>query len=153
MPKATPKRVPPIKQVTYISVPPSRVYDVLSSGEGWDAWFTSGTEIIAESGGAVRFRWRDFGPQHETIEDGGPVLKAIPNRELTFQWSPGDSVTTVRIKLKRRGCGTLVELVESGYHMTTKGLEALVGCATGWGEALTLLKFYLEHGITYGPTP
>jgi hypothetical protein len=29
----------------------------------------------------------------------------------------------------------------------------LIGCATGWGEALTLLKFYLEHGLTYGAVP
>ena len=26
-------------------------------------------------------------------------------------------------------------------------------CAAGWGEALTLLKFYLEHGVTYGEVP
>ena len=23
----------------------------------------------------------------------------------------------------------------------------------GWGEALTLLKHYLEHGVTYGEVP
>ena len=26
-------------------------------------------------------------------------------------------------------------------------------CATGWGEALALLKFYLEHGVVYGEVP
>jgi hypothetical protein len=29
-------------------------------------------------------------------------------------------------------------------------MEALVECAAGWGEALALLKMYLEHGVTYG---
>jgi hypothetical protein len=44
-------------------------------------------------------------------------------------------------------------LVEQGYKQTTSSLQACLGCATGWGEALTLLKFYLEHGITYGTVP
>jgi hypothetical protein len=25
----------------------------------------------------------------------------------------------------------------------------MISCATGWGEALTLLKFHLEHGLRY----
>jgi len=25
----------------------------------------------------------------------------------------------------------------------------ILECASGWGEALTLLKFYIEHGIVY----
>ncbi len=32
-------------------------------------------------------------------------------------------------------------------------MEALLSYACGWGEALTLLKFYLEYGITYGDVP
>ena len=32
-------------------------------------------------------------------------------------------------------------------------VEAALGCAAGWGEALTLLKFYLESGTKYGEVP
>ncbi len=49
------------------------------------------------------------------------------------------------------GEGTLVELVETGYILDD--VNDLVGCAVGWGEAMTLLKFYLEKNITYGIVP
>jgi hypothetical protein len=34
-----------------------------------------------------------------------------------------------------------------------EAVYATLTTAAGWGEALTLLKMYLEHGITYGPAP
>ena len=45
--------------------------------------------------------------------------------------------------------GTVVKLKEYGYEDTEEGHRRCLECATGWGEALTLLKFYVEHGITY----
>lgn len=145
--------LPPIRHVTFIRVPPKRVYETLTSGEGWDAWFTAGTAVDPRPGGTITLRWRDFGPDHSTLEDGGPVLASDPARRFAFRWSPGDTPTTVDIRLSRCGRGTRVELTESGHAHSKKDLEALVGCAAGWGEALTLLKFFLEHGVTYGKVP
>jgi hypothetical protein len=34
-----------------------------------------------------------------------------------------------------------------------EAVYATLTTATGWGEALTLWKMYLEHGITYGHVP
>jgi hypothetical protein len=45
--------------------------------------------------------------------------------------------------------GSVVTLRETGYPDTDIAKQIMLGCATGWGEALTLLKFYLEHGIKY----
>ena len=44
--------------------------------------------------------------------------------------------------------GTIVRLREAGYYNTPSGIRSMVECAAGWGEALTLLKFYVEHGIS-----
>ena len=55
--------------------------------------------------------------------------------------------------LDKLGPGTLVNVVESGYCLDRDDLNSLVGCAAGWGEALTLLEFHLEHGVTYGKVP
>ena len=38
---------------------------------------------------------------------------------------------------------------EYGYPDTPEGWEQHMSCSTGWGEALTLLKFYVEHGVRY----
>ena len=60
-------------------------------------------------------------------------------------------LTTVAIDLTEMpgGEGTAVRLIETGYPDTPGGLAALLNCAAGWGEALTLLKFWLEHGVRY----
>jgi hypothetical protein len=34
-----------------------------------------------------------------------------------------------------------------GYPDTPDGRRALLDCAAGWGEALTLCRFFLERGV------
>ena len=145
--------IPNIEHSTYIDVSPDRVYQALTTGSGWDQWFTSSAFVDPKPGGEIRFRWKDFGASRATFEDGGPVLEAEPNRRFSFQWSPAGHPTTVTFDLEILGKGTLVKLVEHGYRANKEDLVALIECSVGWGEALTLLKFYLEHGITYGTVP
>jgi uncharacterized protein YndB with AHSA1/START domain/ribosomal protein S18 acetylase RimI-like enzyme len=147
------KVLPPIRHRTYIHAPPGAVYETLTTASGWDAWFTQGAEVDARPGGWIHFRWVDYGADRVSTEDGGPVLETIPGERLVFQWSPGETVTTVAFELEARGPGTLVTLTEQGHLASERNLAALLGCAVGWGEALTLLKMYLEHGIRYGPVP
>ena len=145
--------LPPIHYATYIAVPPERVYETLTTAAGWDAWFTQGTEIDPRPGGTLRLRWVDFGADRITDQCVSPILEAAPPRRFVFRWTPGDSTTTVAFDLSSQGSGTRVEVTESGHTASPRDLFALVDCAGGWGEALTLLKFYLEHGVTYGPVP
>ncbi len=144
---------PPIRARTYINAPPERVYHMLTTGSGWDAWFTMGTQVDPRPGGHIVFRWVDWAVDHYTVESGGVVLEAIPPKRFAFQWTPGDSTTTVAFDLKPLGSGTHLSVEESGHTTSPKDLEALVECATGWGEALNLLKMYMEHGVTYGSVP
>lgn len=145
--------LPPIRHSTYIEASPRRVYDTLTTGSGWDAWFTWGTEVEAYPGGDILLRWTNFGAQGYTGQDGGPVLEAVAPERFVFQWKPGDSTTTVEFDLAPRGAGTVVTVTESGHTTSRQDLEALVDCAAGWGEALTLLKVFLEEGLTYGEVP
>lgn len=140
-------QLPNIQHRTYIAASPERVFATLTTGAGWDAWFTQGSTVTAKPGGYIRLRWPDYGPDRITMEDGGAVLEVEPNRRFVFQWQPGEQPTTVAFTLTAQGEGTLVELTESGYTPTPANLHAYVNCATGWGEALTLLKFYLELGV------
>ena len=139
----------PIRHSVFIASAVETVYDMLTTGEGWDAWFTDGSEVDASPNGEVVLRWKDFGPSRITAEDGGAVLEAERNRRFVFEWEPGDTVTTVAFTLTPHAGGTILELEESGYETLTSYME----CATGWGEALALLKFYLEHGVVYGDVP
>jgi uncharacterized protein YndB with AHSA1/START domain len=141
----------PISHDVFIQASRERVYDALTTSSELDSWFTTGASVDARPGGEIWWRWKDWGPNHVTTEDGGPVLVAQRPERFVFQWHPDDPrySTIVEFALEEASGGTIVRLRESGYEDTPTGCQALIGCATGWGEALTLLKFYLEHGIRY----
>jgi uncharacterized protein YndB with AHSA1/START domain len=144
---------PPIVHSAYLNVPRERVYAALTTSSGWDAWFTRGAQVDPTQGGRIILRWRNFGPDHMTVEDSGVVTEVVPGQRFAFQWRVGDSATTVAFDITERGGGTVVRVSETGYTQSDGDLKALIGCATGWAEALTLLKFYLEHGVVYGEVP
>jgi uncharacterized protein YndB with AHSA1/START domain len=131
---------------------PERVYDAMTTAADLDGWFTKGSKVDARAGGHVRFRWENWGVDRYTGEDGGPVLEAVRPDRFVFQWhtegSP-DHVTTVSMNFEPHPEGTVVRLVEEGFTDTPIGRQRLLENATGWGEALTLLKFYVEHGVRY----
>ncbi|OGO31065.1 MAG: hypothetical protein A2136_07240 [Chloroflexi bacterium RBG_16_54_11] len=140
-----------IHHSTFIRAEPQRVYNALTTPEGLDAWFTTGASVEAHEGGEIVFRWKDWGPDHINDEDGGPVLETVYPRRFVFQWHPDlpEYTTTVEINITPAEGGTIISLREHGFADTPSARTALMNCATGWGEALTLLKFYLEYGVVY----
>jgi uncharacterized protein YndB with AHSA1/START domain len=140
-----------INQTTLVRAKPEIVYNALTTAEGLDSWFTTGSFVEARPGGKIIFRWKNWGPEQISGEDGGPVLEAPPPARFVFQWHPDDPsyATTVKVDFEAVSEGTIVRLREQGYEDTPSGRRAFADCASGWGEALTLLKFYVEHGLTY----
>ena len=138
-----------VRHATLVRSPRERVWQALTTGEGLDGWFTAGAEVDPRPGGRIVFRWRDWGVDRYTGEDAGSVLEAEPPERFVFQWHPGGPTyaTTVTLTLETVPDGTVVRVVERGFADTAPGLRTLIGNATGWGEALTLLKFRLEHGV------
>jgi uncharacterized protein YndB with AHSA1/START domain len=142
-----------IKQATLIRTSPERVYDAIATAEGLDSWFTSGSVVDARPGGRIQFVWKDWGPDKYTTESDGPVLEAERGKRFVFQWNPDSGnrelATTIEINLEAVEEGTILRLREYGHENTSTSIAALAECAAGWGEAITLMKFYVEHGITY----
>jgi uncharacterized protein YndB with AHSA1/START domain len=139
-----------IRQRTFISAPPEKVYDTLTSAAEWDRFFTTGMELEPRPGGVCSFSWKDWGPDKYTLRVPGKVIDAEKPNLFTFQWGREGKETTIRIELAAVKEGTVVTLTEDGYENTPDGRAMILECASGWGEAITLLKFYIEHGIVYG---
>jgi len=141
-----------IKQRTFIAAPPEKVYDTIASGDGWNAFFTYDTEVDPRPGGKMVFRWKDWGPDRYTLDAECKVLKVERPRLFAFEWYPvgKDNPTTVTFTLEAKHGGAVVAISETGYPDTPKAREMILECACGWGEAVTLLKFWLEHGVRYG---
>lgn len=146
-----PSQVPAIYHTVLVRAEPRRVYNALTTSKGLDGWFTSGASVDPRPGGEMVWRWRDWGPDKITTETQGPVLEVERPKRFAFQWGTADprSRTTVEVDFVAVPEGTVVRLKEYGYQFTEEGLQACLNCAVGWGEALTLLKVYVEHGICY----
>jgi uncharacterized protein YndB with AHSA1/START domain len=132
------------KHSEFIRAPREKVYDAFATAEGLDGWFTRGARVDARPGGAMLFRWVDWGPEKTINEDApGRVLEAKRPERFVFEWGRPGNETTVEIVLEEREGGTLLKLREYGF----REIRNAMGNASGWGQALTLLKFWLEHAI------
>jgi uncharacterized protein YndB with AHSA1/START domain len=125
------------------------VYDTITDAKKWDSFFTTGMVLDTKPDGVCSFAWKDWGPDKYTLKIPGQVLEARRPGLFSFKWGQSDKETTVQFELIAKDNGTIVTLTEDGYRDTPEGRANIVDCASGWGEAATLLKFYIEHGITY----
>lgn len=137
-----------INQATFIKAAPEKVFDTLVSAADWNSFFTTGMELEPVSGGKFIWRWKDWGPDRYTIEVDGRVLEVDRPHRFVFEWG-NKRRTTIEINLTAEHGGTTVRLKEFGYGDSKDDRSMMLECAAGWGEALTLLKFYIEHDIVY----
>jgi len=140
-----------IVQSTLVRAEPEKVYDAITTAEALDGWFTEGAEVEPREGGHIKFRWRNWGADKVSSDDGGPVIEADRPRRFVYKWFPAgeEYSTTVEMDFEPVEEGTIIRLRESGYRDDPRSRKAMLACATCWGEALTLLKFYVEHNIRY----
>lgn len=138
-----------IRQRTFIAAPPEKVYDTFTNAKEWDKFFTTGMELDPKPGGVCSFSWKDWGPDKYTLKVPGKVIEANRPELFVFQWGSEERATTIRTEFAKIENGTVVTLTEAGYQDTPDGLAMILECASGWGEAITLLKFHIEHGINY----
>jgi uncharacterized protein YndB with AHSA1/START domain len=132
------------KQSVFIRAPRERVYAAFATADGLDGWFTRGSRVDARPGGALLFRWVDWGAERSINADvPGRVIEAKRPERFVFEWGEPGSQSTVEIVFEERDGGTIVRLREYGF----KRIEGVIENAGGWGEALTLAKFWVEHGI------
>jgi len=136
---------------TLVRATPERVYDAIATAKGLDGWFTKGASVDTRPGGSIMFRWKDWGLEGYTGENGGPVLEAARPERFVFRWKAdsGGYKTTVAIDFEPHPEGTVVRLVETGYEDGPVGMQDLMNRHAGWAQALTLMKFYVEHGVRY----
>jgi phosphoribosylformimino-5-aminoimidazole carboxamide ribonucleotide (ProFAR) isomerase len=58
-------------------------------------------------------------------------------------------MTTVTIDIEAHEEGSVVRLVEGIYEDDEIGNQDMLNRASGWAQALTLMKFWVEHGVKY----
>ena len=134
---------------TIVRAEPSKVFDAIATAEGLDGWFTSGTALEAKPGGSLVFRWVDWGLEKFTGEMAGDVVETHRPDRFVFRWpvDSGGYMTTVNITIEASEEGSIIRLVEGVYEAGEVGNQDMLNRASGWAQALTLMKFWVEHGL------
>ena len=140
-----------VRFATIVRAEPETVFDAIATAEGLDSWFTSGTTLEARAGGVLVFRWKDWGVEKFSGEMAGVVVEAQRPDRFVFRWpvASGGYMTTVNIDIEAHADGTVVRLVEGVYEDGEVGTQDMLNRASGWAQALTLMKFWVEHGVKY----
>lgn len=138
----------PILHKVLVRAPREKVYDAMTTAEGLDGWFTEGSFVDRKVGGKIIFRWKNWGVDKVTTEAECPIIEVKVPKRFVFKWWD-DHYTTVEMDFEEVKEGTILSVKEHGYQDTKEGHRRCLECATGWGEALTLIKFYVEHGLRY----
>ena len=132
-----------VKHSTFIRAPREKVYDAFATADGLNAWFTTAAKIDPRPGGAMLFRFVDWDAEKVNAEFPGRVIEAKRPSRFVYAWGEPDKESIVEIDLEEREGGTLVRLREHGF----REVKSVIGNAAGWGEAMTLWKFWVEHRI------
>ena len=135
----------PIIHKVLIKSERKKVFDSMTTAEGLDGWFTEGA-IVDQS--KIIFNWVDWGPEKVNTQAICPIVEVKAPERFVFKWWE-DHFTTVELDFIEVDEGTVVSVKEYGYADTLEGHRRCLECAVGWGEALTLLKFFCEHGLRY----
>jgi uncharacterized protein YndB with AHSA1/START domain len=127
---------------------PDRVFRAFADPEELARWFP---ERI-EGGLAVGARSLLVWPDQRVWWD---VVEAHPSDRFAFRWPWGPSesiVTTVTITISAAGYGSRLELEDGPFPIDdAAGLDAWAEGLEGWGEALMLLRAYLDFSVDLRP--
>jgi len=131
-----------------IRAPREKVFNAMTTSEGLNSWFTKKT---TKDDGKIHLRWVDWGVQKVTeSSENLPILEdKFPERFVFSWWVETGNPTIIEMDFLDHEEGTVVKLKESGYENSAEGHKRFEDCAVGWGQALTLLKFFCEHGLVY----
>lgn len=138
-----------IQKSIFISSTPEKIFSAITSAKDWDRYFTSGMELDPNPGGACNFKWKNWGPELYNGDSPGKVLEIQSPRLFVFEWGTPGKETVARMAIEPKYDGSILTLTEDGYPDTNEGLRYMIECSAHWGELLALIKFYVEHGITY----
>jgi uncharacterized protein YndB with AHSA1/START domain len=137
--------VPDILHSTKVRADPEAVFELVSSGTGWDKWFTDGSTFEPRVGSPVHLVWRGWADDGSVVTDRGEVTACDPPERFAFTW--GDPPSLVTFTITPHPDGAWLQVLETSLPQTEAGLRRFAECAAGWGEALTLIRCHAEHGI------
>lgn len=142
-----------IRKELVLKAPKAKVWDAITTREGWSGWFSDDVLGEFQVGQTIRL---DFG-KHGVC--AALVVERVEGQSLSIQWHPGEDcdldkypreqMTTIKFELSDHPEGTRFVMSESGFERIPEERRAkCVDLNTeGWDYELDELRAWLESGV------
>ena len=128
-----------------IQKPVSEVFEAVVNPKKLSGYFTKTASGPLVEGTTVMWSCPEF-PEEFPVK----VRQVVENERIVLMWesAEGGYDTTIEMAFKPLDAGaTMVQISESGWRETPKGIESSYGNCGGWMHMMCALKAYLEYGI------
>jgi uncharacterized protein YndB with AHSA1/START domain len=128
-----------------IRKPVQQVFEAVADPQKLTGYFTKTASGPLAEGTTVMWSFPEF-PGEFPVK----VREVVPNDRIVLEWESeeGGYDTRIEILFKPLDDGaTMVQIRESGWPPTPKGVESSYRNCGGWMHMACCLKAYLEHGI------
>jgi len=126
-----------------IDAVPSKVYDALSTEEGYRGWWTKDCDVDPRPGGEAEFRFNEgqvaMRFRFDALDPESGVRMTCIGHKNNDEWQG----TKLRFDLAPQDGGTHVRFRHDGWDRKSDCYEQ---CVQGWAHFMTSLKGYVETG-------
>ncbi len=128
-----------------IRKPVETVFDAVVNPKHLSGYFVQKANGPIVEGATVLWKFPEFDEEFPVI-----VRQVVPNDRIVFEWESQERGYNTRVEMTFKAIdagNTLVQVSESGWRQTTKGIESSYSNCSGWMHMMMAMKGYLEHGI------
>src|SRR5688500_10926501 len=128
-----------------IQKPVAEVFDGVVNLKKLSGYFVQKASGSIAEGATVKWKFPEFDEEFDVA-----VRQVIANERIVLEWEAMERGYNTRVEMVFKPLdakNTMVQISESGWRETEKGIESSYGNCGGWMHMLTCLKAYLEHGI------
>jgi uncharacterized protein YndB with AHSA1/START domain len=128
-----------------IRKPVSEVFEAVVDPKKLSGYFTKTASGRLAEGMTVMWSFPEFEGEFPV-----KVREIVPNDRIVLEWEAEEGGYDTRIEMRflaLDGGATMVQVRESGWRETPKGVESSYRNCGGWMHMACCLKAYLEYGV------
>ena len=128
-----------------IRKPVAEVFDAVVDPKKLTGYFTKTASGPLAEGATVIWTFAEA-PGESPVK----VKQVLKNERIVFEWAAQEGGYDTRVEMVFKpleGGATMVQIRESGWHDTPKGIESSYGNCSGWTHMACCLKAYVEYNI------
>lgn len=125
--------------------PVHEVFEAVVDPKKLSGYFTKTASGRLAPGATVMWSFPEF-PEEFPVK----VKEVVPDERIVLEWEAQEGGYDTRIEMKFKPLddgATMVQISESGWRDTPKGIESSYSNCGGWMHMMCCMKAYVEHRI------